>query len=186
MKVNSTALLVMDIQHGIVERYSDSADTISKINTSIQFANRQEIPVIYVMVGFRKGMPEVGATNKTFSASKERMAGIDPKEVMKLHSDLDIDTDDIIVTKHRFSAFSGSDLDMILRSLSIRHLVLCGIATSGVVLSTLREASDKDYLLTVLSDCCTDTDPQAEEVLMRKVFPAQAEVKTTEEWMENE
>jgi len=57
---------------------------------------------------------------------------------------------DIVVTKRRVSAFAGSDLEVVLRTLGVRHLVLTGIATSGVVLTTLREASDKDFQLTGL------------------------------------
>jgi nicotinamidase-related amidase len=91
--------------------------------------------------------------------------------------------DDVVVTKRRVSAFSGSDLEIILRAKNIEHLVLSGIATSGVVLSTVREASDKDYKLTVLSDLCADTDPEVQNVLLNKVFSRQATVMTSEEWM---
>jgi nicotinamidase-related amidase len=66
------------------------------------------------------------------------------------------------VVKKRVSAFSGSDLEVLLRSLDVTHLVLTGIATSGVVLSTLREAADKDYRLTVLSDGCLDGDEEVQ------------------------
>ena len=69
-----------------------------------------------------------------------------------------------------------------MRAQNIRHLVLAGIATSGVVLSTLREAADKDYELTVLSDACADLDPDLHEVLMEKLFPRQAGVMTSAEW----
>lgn len=76
-----------------------------------------------------------------------------------------------VVTKFRISAFAGSDLEVILRSRKIETLVLSGISTSGVVLSTLREAADKDYRLIVLSDACLDADPEVHCVLMNKVFP---------------
>ena len=89
---------------------------------------------------------------------------------------------DIVVTKRRVSAFSGSDLEVVLRAQGISHLVLCGILTSGVVLSTLREAADKDYQLTVLADCCVDSDEEVQRVLLSKVFPRQAEVVTAEAW----
>jgi hypothetical protein len=49
---------------------------------------------------------------------------------------------DLIVTKRRVSAFTGSDLEVVLRAAGTEHLVLTGIATSGVVLSTLRQAAD--------------------------------------------
>lgn len=89
---------------------------------------------------------------------------------------------DILVTKRRVSAFAGSDLDMVLRSNDIDHLVLTGIATSGVVLSTLRQAADLDFTLTVLSDGCLDNDPEVHQVLTEKVFPIQAEVTTVADW----
>jgi len=60
--------------------------------------------------------------------------------------------------------------------------VLTGVATSGVVLSTLRQAADLDYRLTVLSDGCLDNDPEVHTVLTAKVFPAQAEVTTVAGW----
>ncbi len=88
------------------------------------------------------------------------------------------------MTKRRVSAFSGSDLDVILRSLGVDSLVLTGIATSGVVLSTLRQAADLDFGLTVLSDLCADNDPETHRVLMGKVFPRQAAVMTAAEWIE--
>src|SRR5262249_51519108 len=91
---------------------------------------------------------------------------------------------DIIVTKRRVSAFTGSDLEVVLRAQGLSHLVLSGISTSGVVLSTLREAADKDYQLTVLSDSCADGDEEVHRILLTKIFPRQAEVITTETWRE--
>jgi nicotinamidase-related amidase len=64
----------------------------------------------------------------------------------------------------------------------VTRLVLTGIATSGVVLSTLREAADRDYELTVLADGCADADDEVHRVLIEKVFPRQALVMTVEEW----
>ncbi|CAM3553875.1 cysteine hydrolase family protein [Flavobacterium chungbukense] len=62
-------------------------------------------------------------------------------------------------------------------------LPLTGIATSGVVLSTIREASDKDYVLTVLSDCCADGDEEVHQILTTKVFQMQAEVISLKQWI---
>ena len=66
---------------------------------------------------------------------------------------------------------------------TVRHLVLTGVATSGVVLSTLRSAADLDYRITVLSDGCGDGDPEVHRVLTEKVFPTQATVTTVDEWV---
>jgi nicotinamidase-related amidase len=88
-----------------------------------------------------------------------------------------------VITKRRVSAFSGSDLDVLLRAAGADTLILAGIATSGVVLSTLRQAADLDYRLTVLEDACADRDPEVHRVLTEKVFPRQAVVTTTDEWI---
>ena len=69
-----------------------------------------------------------------------------------------------------------------LRAGGIDHLVLAGIATSGVVLSTLRQAADLDYRLTVLADGCLDADPEVHRVLTEKVFPRQAGVAGIADW----
>lgn len=58
----------------------------------------------------------------------------------------------------------------------VTSLILCGIATSGVVLSTVRWAADMDYDLVVVEDCCADGDDEVHRVLTRKVFPRQARV----------
>jgi nicotinamidase-related amidase len=88
----------------------------------------------------------------------------------------------LAVTKRRVSAFTGSDLEVLLRARGTGHLVLAGIATSGVVLSTLRHAADLDYQLTVLADGCLDPDPEVHQVLLGKVFPRQAQVTTIADW----
>jgi len=88
-----------------------------------------------------------------------------------------------VVLKKRYSAFSGSDLDVLLRSVGATRLVLSGIATSGVVLSTLREAADRDYELVVLADACFDADEEVHRVLTEKVFPRQADVLTVAQWV---
>ena len=117
---------------------------------------------------------------------KERSNLFAAKGAMDIYPEVQPQAGDIIVTKRRVSAFTGSDLEVILRSQNIQHIVLCGIATSGVVLSTLREAADRDYKITVLSDCCTDGDEEVHNVLIEKVFPRQADVMTGREWQKTQ
>lgn len=177
------ALLVMDVQVGIVTRYAQTGDILTLISTAIAAARAASIPVIYVAVDFRPGYPEISPRNKTFSGIKQRQASLpSPLTAMEIHPAIAPQPADIVVTKRRVSAFSGSDLEVVLRAQDISHLVLCGIATSGVVLSTLREAADKDYQLTVLADCCVDNDEEVQRVLLSKVFPRQAEVVQSEDW----
>ncbi len=71
-------------------------------------------------------------------------------------------------------------LDMILRANGIETLILSGIATSGVVLSTVRHAADADYKVVVVEDCCADRDAEVHRVLTEKVFPRQATIVKAE------
>jgi nicotinamidase-related amidase len=184
MKQNTsnTALLVMDVQAGIVAMLPDSQAILSAVGKAIAYARAKKIPVIYVVVGFRPGAPEVSLNNKGFAASKERFASVNMDEFMKVHPDVAPAHDEVTIIKRRVCAFTGSDLQVVLSAYGISHLVLTGISTSGVVLSTVREAADKDYGLTVLADCCADGDEEVHRVLTTKVFPRQADVVTVAEW----
>ena len=97
-----------------------------------------------------------------------------------------------MVTKRRVDAFATTDLETVLKARDVTTLVLLGIATSGVVLSTVRWAADADYDMVVLStvrwaadadydmvvvaDCCADADEEVHRLLIEKVFPRQATV----------
>lgn len=181
----SSALLVMDMQSAIVERFAGDRATelLVRLRQAIDAARRAGVQVIYVRVAFREGAPEISARNLTFSRLAEGAPGLteaDPGSA--IHQALAPTGADVIVTKKRVSAFTGSDLELVLRSRGIEQLVLSGIATSGVVLSTLREAADRDFTLTVLSDGCLDSDHEVHRVLIEKVFPRQARVLDIEQW----
>ena len=146
-----TALLVMDVQSGIVEMLAEGRDgLLARTAELLAAARAAQARVVYV---FGPG-----------AAGTEIHPAVAPRP------------DEVIVTKHRVSAFAGTDLDMVLRANAIDTLVLAGIATSGVVLSTLRHAADADYRLVVVEDCCADRDAEVHRVLCEKVFPRQATV----------
>ena len=67
---------------------------------------------------------------------------------------------------------------LMLRANGIETLILTGIITSGVVLSTLSHAADADYRLLVVGDCCSDGDEEVHRVLLEKVFSRQATITT--------
>jgi len=179
----ATALLVMDIQPGIIARLGDSQSLLTAISVAIGKARAAGVPVIFVTVGFRKGIPEISPDNKSFSTIKQNPAYRQSlEEPLSIHPAITFQPGDVQVTKRRVSAFTGSDLEVILRAHRIRHLVLAGVSTSGVMLSTVRQAADMDYRLTVLSDCCADADSEVHRILLEKVFPRQADVILSGEW----
>jgi nicotinamidase-related amidase len=181
--MDGAALLVMDVQQAIVERFAGSGDgLLDRLATAVAAARAAGIPVLYVRVAFRPGYPEVSARNRSFAALSENPGfGLDDPGT-QIHPAVAPEPGDVVLVKKRVSAFSGTDLDVVLRAQQITTLVLTGIATSGVVLSTVREAADRDYALVVLADGCADGDPEVHRVLTEKVFPRQAEVLTVADW----
>ena len=179
----TAALLVMDVQAGIVARFGDSDPLLSRLERAIDGARAARVPVIYVRVAFRDGAPEIAPANRTFSAIADRGGFGESDPATQIHPRVAPQPGDVVVLKKRVSAFAGSDLAEVLRGGAIDTLVLTGIATSGVVLSTLRQAADLDYHLVVLHDACADADAEVHRVLTEKVFPRQADVLGVDGWL---
>ncbi|OQU96298.1 hypothetical protein CLAIMM_02401 [Cladophialophora immunda] len=150
----TTALLVCDIQKGIVDRVQsqDTESFLQRLSETIEAARKAGIQVIYS------------------DASTQIHAAVAPRE------------GDIVVTKRRVSALYGTDLDLILRSLGIETLVISGLSTSGVVMSTVRQGADMDYKLVVLEDLCQDTEQEMHDAAM-KVIGKQAQVVGSAGWV---
>ena len=177
-----TALLVMDFQNDIVAMLPEAErGPLLERAASILAAARQALwPVIHVVVRFREGHPEVSPRNPRFSALKASGGLMEGTEGAQHHPRVAPRPGEPVVTKRRVGAFSTTDLDALLRAGDIGTLVLAGISTSGVVLSTVRWAADMDYRLIVVKDACGDRDPEVHRVLTEKVFPGQTTVTTAE------
>lgn len=184
MAFDRPVLILMDFQRGIVDGAERSgALAVEAAARALTAARDRGMPVVHVRVAFRPGYPEIPPANRAFAPIRE--AGESMTEASPLTAivpELAPLPGEPVVTKRRIGAFSGSDLDVVLRGLRADHLVLAGITTSGVVLSTVRYAGDLDYGLTVLFDACADHDPEVHRVLLRKVIPRQARVVTIDEW----
>lgn len=179
----TTALLLMDFQVGIAGR-PDLEPAVDAAERALGAARDAGMPVVFVRVAFRPGYPEIAESNLSFSAAKNRGDDAITLEApaTQIIERLAPRDDEPIVVKKRISAFAGSDLDVLLRGLGVDALVLGGISTSGVVLSTVRLAADLDFRLTVLADACADPDAEVHRVLTEKVFSRQALVISVDEW----
>jgi nicotinamidase-related amidase len=182
-----TAVLSMDMHAGIVSIYAgDQQGFTSRAADVLARCRERGMTVIHIQVGFRPGFPEISPRNGLFHAirsSPERQQ-LFQGDAGKIHPDVAPVGDDIVITKHRISAFTGTDLDMILRSKETETVVLFGIATSGVVLSTLLDAVDADYRGIVVTDCCADRDAEVHRVLVEKFFPQRGTVVSAAELIE--
>jgi len=179
----SSALLVMDVQQAIVDIADDGSGYLPRLRRAIDGARSANIPVIYVVIALRPGFPEVGTRNRALTDIARAGLYVEGAPGTEIHPDVAPHPGEVVVTKRRASAFSGSDLDVVLRARGIDSLVLTGIATSAVVLYTLCQANDLDFGLTVLADACLDLDPEVHRVLTEKLFPQWAEVVTVDNWL---
>ena len=187
LKVDSatSVLLLMDFQNGILANYPDVAPyLLAKALDVLTLAREQGISVGFVRVAFEdsdyESVPPTNKTFSTFAAARRFPAAAPESQVATAIAPIEGEK---TYRKIRVGAMSTTDLESDLKAKGIKTLILAGIATGGVVLSTVRDAADKDYRIIVLKDACTDADPQVHEVLVEKLFPRQATVVTVEEFI---
>jgi nicotinamidase-related amidase len=176
-----TALLVMDYQAGILDRIPDAAGLLARAADAIATVRGHGGHIGYVRVAFEDADYEAIPPTSMMGARVASMG-------RALHADSPATAipdqvaphaGDIQVRKIRVGAFSTTDLDQRLRDRGIDTLILAGLSTSGVVLSTVREAHDRDYRVLVLADLTADPDQDVHDFLTGRIFPRQASVITT-------
>jgi nicotinamidase-related amidase len=174
------AFLTLDVQTALVGFYAKE-DFLGAVTSLLACARNLSATVIHVKVGFRPGFPEVSERNRLFSSLTKNpdYAKMLNTELLNLHPALGARPEEPVVTKSRISAFEGTDLKVLLRSKDIDTLVLFGIITSGVVLSTALEAMDQDYRVLIVRDACADSDPELHACLLDRLLAKRTDVITT-------
>lgn len=175
------ALLIMDYQAGIIGMIERPDELLAVAQQAIRTARTHGAHVGYVRVAFTdEEYDAIPESNKGFWSSKTLGRDFRAKSpATAIDARVAPNDGDIIVRKSRVSAFSTTDLAEQLRSRGVNTLILAGISTSGVVLSSVRDAADRDYRLFVLSDACADPRADIHAFLMEQIFPRQADVITT-------
>jgi nicotinamidase-related amidase len=177
--MSRTALLAMDFQVAHVNRMP--GDYLPLAARALDSARARDIPVIHVALQLRADHVDVHPRNKMFGALRpQAFTAADADSA--IHPDVAPLGGEIVVHKNRVSAFAGNNLHQILAAQDIDHLVLAGVATSGIVLSTLLQAVDLDYRVTVLADACADPSPDLHHTLVNDVYPRRGEVTTVDDW----
>ena len=163
--VDRTAVLIMDFQQRIIANVAtEPAAVVEQAARALAGARVAGIPVIYVV---HRGGPFA-----EYAPDVELHDGVAPAE------------GELVITKVRPGPFSTTALDVTLREMGRDNLVIMGVATSGCVLSSVRWAVDVNYSFIVLSDACSDGDPEVHRVLTEKVYPRQGTVMTTGEFLQ--
>lgn len=183
---DKTAVLLMDYQRDIVEHYPepDRNGLLARAGAVLEGARRHAMRVVYVVVRFRENYPEIGPRDLGRQRIKESGRLVEGTSGAEIMPAVAPKPGDVVITKRRTGAFSATDLETVLDAQGIDTLVLMGVSTSGCVLTTVRSAADMGYRLVVLSDCCMDRDEEVHRVLTERVFPRQATVVTSVDFLE--
>lgn len=161
---DKSAVLIMDFQQRIISNVASEPEAVVQhAARALDGARAAGIPVIYVV---HRGGPFA-----EYAPDVELHPGVAPADGER------------IITKTKPGPFSTTALDVNLREMSKNTLIIMGVATSGCVLSTVRWAVDINYRFIVLSDACSDADPEVHRVLTQKVYPRQGTVITTDEFL---
>ena len=159
-----TAVLIMDFQQRIISNFaSEPQAVVENASQALQAARQAGIPVIYVV--------HRGGPFQEYAPDVELNEGVAPAP------------GEMVITKTKPGPFSTTGLDVTLRDMGKDTLVIMGVATSGCVLSAIRWSVDIGYKFIVVSDACSDADPEVHRVLTEKVYPRQGTVMTTQEFL---
>ncbi|MEV7211518.1 isochorismatase family protein [Kitasatospora cineracea] len=177
----NTALVVIDLQQGILAIPGAPYPTTEVLARNVALAaafRAAKLPVVLVRVSFAADGGDVppGRTEQ----SRAGAAAARPEGWDRLAAELH-DPSDLVVTKHNWGAFHGTDLDVQLRRRGVTQIVLTGVATSIGVESTARAAFEHGYHVTPVVDAMTDMDAEAHRHSVGRIFPRLGETGTTEE-----
>jgi nicotinamidase-related amidase len=177
----TTALVLIDLQRGIVTRQTQPYSAADVVARCARLADRfRELgsTVVLVHVDFSPDgrdalSPPVDAPNPPGAAR--------PADWAQIVSEIGPRPGDLVVTKRNWGAFYGTDLDLQLRRRGVRTLVMGGIATNFGVESTARDAFERAYAQVLVEDAMAGLSAGAHEFAVKNVFPRLARVRSTEQ-----
>lgn len=178
-----TALVVIDVQDGIAFKGEATPNTPEQLvarNNELASAMKNtaaQIVLVRVKNDGAEGFNPV--TDAPYTPAQLMSA-----EATRLS--LDIATDEtaenvIVVNKHNWGAFYGTDLDVQLRRRGIDTIILTGIATSIGVDTTAREAAQRGYNLVFVPEAMTDRTVQGHDASVEVIFPRLGKIRTVAE-----
>jgi len=176
----TTALIVIDLQRGIVARQSGPHSSADVVARSARLADR-----------FRELGATVVLVNVAFAADKRDLLTppVDspnppaqlPPDWSQLVPEIGPRDGDILITKHQWGAFYGTELDLQLRRRGVRTIVLCGIATNFGVESTARDGWERNYEIVFAEDAMAGLTAEAHQFAIATIFPRLGRVRSTEQ-----
>lgn len=168
----NSVLLIGDMMNDLVHEDGPSPylEELNRRNTvannvrAIAKARAAGVPVGFIRVGFSPDYREVSPNSPLFTGAKKAGRFKLGEWGTEVHPDLAPEPGDFDIIKHRVSPFYGTRMEPLLRAQGIEHIYITGVSSSGVVLSTAKEGHDRDFLITIIEDCCcagSEEDHQA-------------------------
>jgi nicotinamidase-related amidase len=176
----TTALVLIDLQDGIVQgdRAPRSGHAVVEAAKNLAARFREKgAPVVLVHVGFRS--EEEVPSRQADDALPIPVGGTPP--AFYAFADGLREPGDIVVLKHHWGAFTGTDLDLQLRRRGIRTVVVAGIATNFGVESTVRSAWELSYDVVVVEDACTSMSASLHDFAIAHILPRIARIVSTDD-----
>lgn len=176
LSAKKTALVIMHYQDDVISAFKSygSLAYLTRMARLADSARRAGVPVYLVKISFSGDYREISPNNASGLMIKKLGFFTSDNIPATLYRE-----GDTVVVGHRISAFEGTSLDILLRSRGIDTLVMAGIQTTGVVLSSVSSASDLDYRILLLEDGCLEPDKAVHDGLMRTAFATRTTVTTT-------
>jgi nicotinamidase-related amidase len=175
----STALVLIDLQNGIVGRTlapHSASDVVARAAQLAAALRAAGGTVVYVRVDVADVLHlPVDAPMRAPNAPPP------PPSASQLVAESGYQTGDLLITKRQWGAFYGTELDQQLRRRKIQAIVLCGIATNFGVESTARAAFDRGYELIFIEDAMSSLSAPAHEFAVQNIFPRMGRVRSTRE-----
>jgi nicotinamidase-related amidase len=179
--IRSTALVLIDLQRGIVTRQTtphSAADVVARASLLAQRFREAGAPVVLVRVTFSA---DDGDRLKLKVDEAAPVTLPIPADFGEIVPELGPKAGDILITKRQWGAFYGTELDLQLRRRRINTIVIGGIATNFGVESTARSAWEHAYQLIFAEDAMSGLKPGAHEFAVQNIFPRLGLVRTTEQ-----
>lgn len=178
MTVARIAMLTMDMEPAALASLDDAAPVVESAVRAVDIARRAGAQVGSVQMAFtQEELLAVPATSRLAASVAAAGAALQVgSAATTVHPKVAPLPRDIVVRKTRVGAFYRSDLDDRLRERGVDTVVLAGVQTSGVVLTAVREAADRDHRILVAADACADPDRDLHDLLLHRIFPRQAQV----------
>ena len=157
---------------------------IEHTSAALKTSRDAGMTVIYVKVGFRPGFPEIveGAC-PLLDSVKESGAFIRGTWDAEVIDELKPQSSEIIIFNYDTSAFSHTELDIILRAGEIKQLFLAGQTTNYIVDSSTRYGVELGYKITILEDCCADYTDEMHDMAMTQILPKLATISKSTDFV---